>query len=111
MKKQYVKGFILDRHLVAKILEAKHATNPEVNRFIHTVVRGLNCDGYKFIGTVYRHKSDPMFSESKLALAIVLEVGCDEEALKRMELPPLDDTIAAAQPHVLIGPDVWELWG
>jgi hypothetical protein len=49
-------------------------------------------------------------NEKDLALAIVLEIGDDEEALKKMELPSLDETIAVALPHVLVGPGVWELW-
>jgi hypothetical protein len=42
--------------------------------------------------------------ERHLALVIALEFDSDEEK----ELGPIDDSIRAAHPHALVGPDVWE---
>jgi hypothetical protein len=110
-RKQFVKGFIIDQGLVARAAGIDY-NDPEVHNDIFTITRGLNRDGFKFLGVVYQHsQSGKQPDENDLALAIVFEIGDDEEALRRMELPPLDDTIVAAQPHVLIGPGVWEFWG
>ena len=90
MEKQYVKGFIPDRNMVAKVAGVESPTD---------------LDGYKFIGAVHRN------TVLSRATIHVLKIRGDYEALKKMELQPIDDTITAAQPHVLVGPDVWELWG
>jgi hypothetical protein len=82
----------------------KH-NDPEVYIFIDIIVKGLNRDGYKFIGLV-REPTQP----TQQALAIVLEIGSSAEELRKIELH-VDDTIMAAKPHVLIGPGVWELCG
>ena len=60
-----------------------------------------DLDGYKFIGAVHRN--------TQRATIHVLEIRGDYETLKKMELQPIDNTITAAQSHVLVGPDVWEL--
>lgn len=108
MEKEYAKGFILDRHLIAKLAEVESTSDPEVDAHIHVIINGLNREGYKFIGGVYRYNQ---IGQRRLEMAIVLETGDDEEKLRSKELQHIDETIAAAQPHVLIGPDVWELWG
>jgi hypothetical protein len=109
----YAKGFILDRNLVAKLAKVESETDPKVAAYIHSIISGLNREGYKFIGGVFRPPQPGQraeFGDKRLEMAIVLETGDDEAMLRSKELPPLDATIAAAQPHVLIGPDVWELW-
>jgi hypothetical protein len=113
MEKRYVKGFILDRDLVAKVAGVKSPNDPEVDEYIRVIIDGLNRCGYKFIGGVYeRTRPGQQYDRSThLAVAIVLDIGHDEEALRRKELEPIDETIAAAKPHVLVGPDVWEFWG
>ena len=111
MTTQFVKGYIIDYNLVAKAAKID-ASDPDVHYYTRIIMMGLNRDGYKFIGSVYRRIQPGQKPDEKdLALAIVLEIGDDQEALKKMELPPLDDTIEAALPHVLVGPGVWELWG
>ena len=69
-EKQYVKGFILDRNMVAKVAGVESPSD---------------LDGYKFIGAVHRNTQPH-----------VLEIRGDYEALKKMELQPIDDTITAA---------------
>ena len=106
-----VKGYIIDYNLVAKAAKID-ASDPDVHYYTRIIMMGLNRYGYKFIGSVHRRiQPGQKPKEKDLALAIVLEIGDDEEALKKMELPLLDDTIEAALPHVLVGPGVWELWG
>jgi hypothetical protein len=108
--KQFIKGYIIDYDLVAKAANID-ASDLNVHHYTRVIMSALNRDGYKFIGSVYRHvEPGKQPNEKDLALAIVLEIGEDEEALKKMELPPLDETIAACLPHVLVGPGVWELW-
>jgi hypothetical protein len=89
--------------LIANILGVE-TNSPEVSEFNYNVVRSLDPDGYKFIGLVYQHTQP-----SRLAMAIVLEIGEDPEELEKAEVS-IDSTIAAALPHVLVGPGVWELW-
>lgn len=103
-KKEYFKGFILDKFLmIADVIGVESANDPEVDIYTDIIIWGFNRDGYKFIGLV----RDP--ARELLALAIVLEVGNNAEELRKMELP-IDDTIMAAKPYVLVGPDVWELY-
>ena len=113
MSKQYVKGFKLDRQKITKVAEVDGPSDPEVDEYIRVIISGLSRGGYKFIGTVHEHT--PLGQQANgslhLAVAIVLELGCDEEELRKKELKPIDESIAFAQPHVLDGPDVWELWG
>jgi len=71
----------------------------------------LNRNGYKFIGAVYDRPPDQSDHEDHLAIVIVLEEGGDLAKLRTQELGLLDESIEAARPHVLVGPDVWELWG
>jgi hypothetical protein len=97
---------------VAKLAGVEDTNDPEVDAYLHVIVDGLNRGGYRFIGAVHKPlRPGEERSREQLALAIVLEIGDDEEMLRSKELQPIDETIAAAQPHVLIGPDVYELWG
>ncbi len=38
------------------------------------------------------------------------EIGVDKDELKKRDLGEIDESIKRALPHVLVGPDVWELW-
>ena len=104
-EKEYIQGFILDKRLIAELAGVESTNDPEVYIFIDIIIKGLNRDGYKFIGLV-REPTQP----TQQALAIVLEIGSSAEELREIELH-VDDTIMAANPHVLIGPGVWELCG
>jgi hypothetical protein len=42
--------------------------------------------------------------------SLLLETGDDEDELKKRDLGEIDESIREALPHVLVGPDVWELW-
>jgi hypothetical protein len=48
--------------------------------------------------------------ERYLALIITLEIGDDEDELKKKDLGEIDESIREALSHVLVEPDVWELW-
>lgn len=113
MSKQYVKGFKLDRQKIAKVAGVGNPSDPEVDEYIRVIISGLNRGGYKFIGTVHEHTPPGQQADGSthLAVAIVLELGYDAEELRKKELKPIEESIAFAQPHVLDGPDVWELWG
>jgi hypothetical protein len=41
---------------------------------------------------------------------VVVLVGNDRTELEKKEFGPIDETIQAALPHVLDGPQVWEEW-
>jgi len=90
MEKQYVKGFILDGNMVAKACGNRKPRWP-ASLCIYS------GDGYKFIGAVHRNT----LHWRRPGSGIVLE-GDDYEAPRKMVLQPIDDTIAAAQPHVLL---------
>ena len=113
MQKQYVKGFKLDREKIAMSMGLESSNDPEVDAYICVIVNNFNCEGYKFIGAV--HKCTPPGQQTHqsphLMLAIILEMGFDKEELKKTELKSIDKSIASAQPHVLDGLGVWELWG
>ena len=49
-------------------------------------------------------------TERHLALIIALAFGADKDELKEKDLGEIDESIKKALPHVLVGPDVWELW-
>jgi hypothetical protein len=53
--KQYVKGFILDRLLVAKLVGVESISDPEVDTYIRIIIDGLNRDGHQFIAAVHEH--------------------------------------------------------
>jgi hypothetical protein len=44
-----------------------------------------------------------------LALVVALEIDDDEKRLTKKELGTIDESIRAALPYTLVGPDVWEL--
>jgi hypothetical protein len=111
MEKLYAKGFKLDRNMIAKVAEVESSNNPEVDEYIHVIINGLNRSGYKFIGAEHTPPGQQPDGRTHLAVAIVLETGRDEEELRKKDLQPIDHSITFAQPHVLVGPDFWELWG
>ena len=43
-------------------------------------------------------------------MALIIEYGNNEEKLREEELGDVDESIRVALPHVLGGPDVWELF-
>ena len=45
-----------------------------------------------------------------MALIIALEIGEDKDEMKEKDLGEFDESIRVALPHVLVGPDVWELF-
>jgi hypothetical protein len=99
----YVKGFKVDKQKVANIVGA-----PLVHASISAVVDGLNRSAYLSIEGGYEPPGpDGMRG---LAFIVALEIGNDKDELKKKDLGGLDETIKKALPHVLVGPDVWELW-
>jgi hypothetical protein len=102
----YVKGFKIDRQKVADIVEAKRS-DPLVDAAIGVVVELLNRSAYLNIVTGYEPPSPD--GERHLALVVALEIDDDEQRLVKKELGTIDESIIAALPHTLVGPDVWEL--
>ena len=102
----YVKGFKIDRQKVANIVKAKRG-DPLVDAGIRIVVEQLNRSAYLNIVTGYEPPSPD--GERHLALVIALEVDNDEERLMKKKLGTIDESITAALPYTLVGPDVWEL--
>ena len=107
MLTRYVKGYKIDRQKVADLVEAANRKDPLVDAGIRSVVARLNRSAYMNIATGY----DPPTPEGArhLALIVALDVGYDQEQLKEKKLGDIDESIMAALPHVLVGPDVWEL--
>ena len=103
-RKEYFKGFILDRRAIAKLAGVESTNDPEDDIYSDIIIKGLNRNGFDFIGLVRDVPRKDYF-----ALAIVLKVGSNAEELEKIELD-VDDTIMDAKPHVLIGPGVWELY-
>ena len=108
--KMYVKGFKLDRDKLAKLAAHYSGDVGDIDFYIPVLIHQLNRDSYKYVGCAYEHEPDPRDGQRRLTLVIVLEQGTDKEELERMELKyPTDASIELALPHVLQGPDVWEL--
>jgi hypothetical protein len=103
----YVKGFKIDRQKVADIIKAPRG-DPIVDTGISVVVEQLNRSAYISIEVGYEPPSAD--GQRHLALIIALEIDDDEERLKKKELGTVDESIRAALPHTLVGPDVWELY-
>lgn len=110
-QKTFVKGFKIDQDKVVRSAKLKDPDLTIIESYITTIVHVLNREGYKYIGCAYDHDPDPQDGERRLVLVIVLDESTDEEELKNKALGQIDDTIEWAKPHVLEGPDVWELWG
>lgn len=104
----YAKGFKIDRGLIAKTFEIAHQNDVEVDSFLFTIVESLNREAYKCITTAYDHQARA--DEPYLCNIIAIETGADKEALEKLDLGPLDETIEKARPHVLVGPQVWKVW-
>lgn len=111
--RRYVKGFKIDRQKVADTVDLPDPCDPEVDDYIRIIIHDLNRSGYKFIGAVHERNPPGQQPDGRthLAVLIILDEGYDEEELRQRELGAVDDTIEVARPHVLVGPDVWELWG
>ena len=109
MRKKYVQGFKINRRKVAGIAEVESTRDPQVDHFIRVIISRMNREGYKYIAVAYDHP--PTDPTDCLSVVIVLGDGYDEEELKKREVGPIDESIEFARPHVLDGPDVWELWG
>jgi hypothetical protein len=104
----YVKGYKIDKKKVAEIVEAKDEQDPLIDSGTYTVVRRLNRHAYLSV----ENGIEPPTTDGKLRLSIViaLEIGENEDELKRKPLGDIDESIAEAHAHdVLVGPDVWEL--
>ena len=108
--KMYVKDFKLDRDKLAKSATRYSGDDGDVDSYIPVLIHQLNRDSYKYVGCAYEDEPDPRGGQRCPTLVIVLEQGTDKEELERMELKyPTDASIEWALPHVLQGPDVWEL--
>ena len=105
--KAYVKGFKIDRNKVANMIEVDPA-DQEVDEYFRVIVHMIPRTAYKFITSAKNPNVPIDQSDGHLALVIVLEVGDDENALREMEIV-VDPTIEWALPHVLVGPEVWEV--
>ena len=103
----YVKGFKIDRGKVAKIVGAKNRLDRLVGFGIRGVVEQLNRSAYLSI-EVGREPPGPD-GERRSALIVALEIGEDKDELKKKDLGEIEESIRRALPHVLEGPDVWEL--
>ena len=105
---RYVKGFKIDSQKVADIVGAKDELDPVVESAIDVIVDRLNRSAYLRIVVGCEPPSPD--GERNLALIIALEIGEDKDELKKKDLGEIDESIRVALPHVLVGPDVWELW-
>jgi hypothetical protein len=110
-QKTFVKGFKIDQAKVVTLIDLKDPDLTVIEDYITIIVHELNREGYKYIGCAYDHEPDPQDGKRRLVLVIVLDESADEEELKNKALGEIDATIEWARPHVLEGPDVWELWG
>jgi len=104
----YVKGFKISRERIATMVGVRDVVDPEVNATIPAIVHLLDRSAYLRVvcGWV------PATPDRKrhLALIIALAFGADKDELKEKDLGEIDESIKRALPHVLEGPDVWELW-
>lgn len=103
----YVKGFKIDRQKVADVVEAPRG-DPIVDAGIRVVVEQLNRSAY--IDIVAGYELPGPDGERHLALIIALAFDEEEKRLKKKKLGDIDESIKAALPHTLVGPDVWELF-
>ena len=102
----YAKGFKIDRGLIAKNFGIARRNDPEVGYLLETIVEGLNREAYKRIATAYDNETP---GGPYICNIIAIVTGDDKDALEALDLGPLDETIEAARPHVLVGPKVWKL--
>jgi hypothetical protein len=100
----YAKGFKVDRQKVANIVGA-----PLIEAGIRrAIVDRLDRSAYLSIEGGYEPPGPDGMRD--LAFIIALEIGYDKDELKKKDLAEIDESIKEALPHVLVGPDVWELW-
>jgi hypothetical protein len=102
----YVKGFKIDRQKLANMLEVE-AEDPRIMIGINIVVQKLNRSAYKNIEGGYEPTVD---GHRQLVHIIAMDYGDNEEQLREKELEDVDESIRVALPHVLEGPDIWELY-
>ena len=98
-----MKGFKIDRQKVAELVEAPRG-DPIVDAGIRVVVEQLNRSVY--IDIVAGYEPPGPDEERHLALIIALEFDEEEKRLKKKKLRDIDESIKAALPHTLVGPDV-----
>ena len=99
----YVKGFKVDTEKVANIVGARDKKDPLILNGISAVVNRINRSGYLRIEGGYKLEGERHF-----CFIFALAIGDDKDELKKRDLG--DESILKALPHVLVGPDVWELW-
>ena len=92
---------------VANVVEARDRIDPLVDTGIQVIVGRLNRSAYMNIVTGYEPPSP--YRKRHFALIIALEIGEDKDEMKKNDLGEIDESIRVALPHVLVGPDVWEL--
>jgi len=107
MLTRYVKGYKIDSQKVADLVEAANRKDPLVDVGICSVVAWLNSSGYVNIATGYKPPTPD--GACHLALIITLDVSYNQQQLREKKLGDIDESIMAMLPHVLGGPDVWEL--
>ena len=110
MTVHYVKGFKIDTQKVATIVgvgDHPETLDPLIDDAIGVIVHQLNQSAYLSIEVGYEHPGPD--GERHQVLIVALEIGEDEEELKKKDLGEIDESIRVALPHVLAGPDVWEL--
>jgi hypothetical protein len=105
---RYVKGFKLDRQKVANVIGAKDRMDPLVETGIQVMIRQINRSAYLRIEGGYEPPGPD--GERHVSIIIALAIGNDKDELKKRPLGDIDESIERALPHVLVGPDVWELW-
>ena len=103
----YVKGYKIDRKLVASMIEVD-PVDREVDEYIRAIVHMFPRTSYKYIASAKERNVPIDQKDGHRALVIVLEVGDDEKALREKKIV-VDATIEWAKPHVLVGPEVWEI--
>ena len=104
----FVKGYKIDRGKVAETFEVADRLDPEVDELICTIVHELFRGAYKYIATAKERAILPGQEDGHIALIIVLEVDDNEMVLREKEID-VHESIRKAEPHVLVGPDIWEL--
>ena len=93
------------REKVANIVGAKDTYDPLVMAGISVIVGRLNRSACLSIKGGYE-----LDGERHFCFIFALEIGDDKDELKKKDLGEIDESIRETVPHVLVGPDVWELW-
>jgi hypothetical protein len=88
--------------------QARDGIDPLVEAGISAILDRLNRSAY--LNIVGGYEPPGPDGVRYLAVIIALEIGYDKDELKKKDLGEIDESIREALPHVLVGPDVWELW-